>query len=326
MLVADAGGAGSDSAAAGANEWLSAGGGGSGLTSTTRLYDIPSVRGGQVYVGEVPSGYTRPPVPGDASEMRSRPVRTASKWISPAEANQLFWQMSRKQQFDVLAKGLLSGQLKEGAGIMEAGKLWQDMVATSAKFGASGQKVGPIDLLNMYVSAAGFGMSDQQRFKSGQGNFPSGAIFDKSGKYSNTYRDGDFIVDQITGKRQYVGPKFTTQQQVDLTDPATAKALVTSVFQQLMGRDPGAGELGGFAQALQSAEQANPVTVTTSNQYDEYGVATDTTSTRTGGLDAQGKQYLLEQKAKQNPEYGATQAATTYMAATERAIWGGPGA
>lgn len=321
MVVQSKAPGGGSGEAAGKDKFLSAGDQGvQGVGSSSRVYDLKSVRGGQVYLGPI---YGR--VPGAPSEMTSRTV-VGSKWASPAEANQLFWQMSGKQQLDIIAKGLVSGRLKEGAGIMEAGNLWADLVTAAAKFGASGQKIGPMDILNSYVSAAGYGLTDEQRHKMGKGNFPPGAIFDKSGHYTNTYRDGDFIVDQISGKRQYVGPKFTTQQQVDLTDPNTAKALVTSVFQQLMGRDPGQGELSGFAAALQQAEQANPVTVTTSNTYDDYGQVTSSNSTRTGGLDAQGKQYLLEQKAKENPEYGATQAATTYMTATERAIWGGPGA
>lgn len=242
------------------------------------------------------------------------------------DAYSMWFQMSGKQRSDIIAKGIIGGQLQSDAGLMEGEQLWKNLVASAARFGAAGQQVGPMDILNSYVSAAGYGMTDKQRRDAGKGSFPSGAIFDAKGKFTNKYRDGDFIVDQISGQRTYVGPKFKTQtqQQTDLTDPNTAHALVTSIFQQMLGRDPGSGELTQFASALADAERNNPVSVTQTDEYNSAGDVVNSTSQRTGGLDAQGKQYLLEQQAKANPEYGATQAATTYMGALEKAIWGGP--
>lgn len=252
--------------------------------------------------------------------------RAVPNWATPDDAYSMWFQMSGKQRSDIIAKGIIGGQLQSDAGLMEGEQLWKNLVASSARFGAAGQQYGPLDILNSYVSAAGYGMTDKQRRDAGKGNFPNGAIFDAKGKYTNTYRDGDFVVDQISGKRTYVGPKFKTQsqQQTDLTDPNTAHALVTSIFQQMLGRDPGSGELTQFASALADAERNNPVTVTQTDEYNSAGDVVNTTSQRTGGLDQAGKQYLLEQQAKANPEYGATQAATTYMGALEKAIWGGP--
>lgn len=116
--------------------------------------------------------------------------------------------------------------------------------------------------------------------------------------------------------------RTTTQTQVDLTDPTTAKALATSVWQQLLGRDPNPGELGGFAAALNTAESNNPSTTTTTTQYDAAGNAVSSSSTNSGGMTDQGREYLAEQRIKSNPEYGATQAATTYMSALESAVNG----
>jgi hypothetical protein len=142
-----------------------------------------------------------------------------------------------------------------------------------------------------------------------------------------TSADGRFSVNVLTGQKKYIGPQFdtTTQTSTNLTDPTTAKAVATSIFQQMMGRDPGAGELATFGSALTQAEQASPVVATTTTQYDmNTGAAIGTNTQSHGGVSAQGQQYMAAQEAKKKPEYGAVQAATTYGNALESAVYGAP--
>lgn len=249
-------------------------------------------------------------------------------FITPAEAYEdYFRNWTPQQRSDLRAKGILSGQLQEGAGDRETSRWWLQLVQQAAKYGAAGQQVSPFALAQGYLDAAG-GMTDQERFKQQRGSFPAGAIFDSSGKYTRTYRDGQFIVNELTGQRTYVGPKFktTTDTRVDFTDPATARALTESIFQQLVGRNPGAGELGQFAAALSAAEAAAPTTTNTTSEYNDLGEVVSQRSTTAGGLSEAGKQQLMKERLREKPEYGVYQAATTYANATKRAIWGGPGA
>lgn len=118
--------------------------------------------------------------------------------------------------------------------------------------------------------------------------------------------------------------KTTTATRTDFTDPATARAIATNAFQSLMGRDPGQGEIAAFAQALASSEASNPVTQSTTTTYDAQGNATDTNTTSAGGVSTDGKALLASDQAKKNPEYGAYQAATTYMNALDSAVYGAP--
>lgn len=260
---------------------------------------------------------------GEGSASEQTPV-----WIKPSEAYQDYFTWTGSQRSDLRAKGILSGQLRETDGDMETAAWWKSLVQQAARYGAAGQQVSPMMLADGYLGASGYGMTDQERFKLQRGSFPAGAIFDSSGKYTRTYRDGQFVVNELTGQRTYVGPKFktTTDTKVDFTDPATARALTSSIFQQLVGRDPGAGELGQFAAALQQAEQSAPVTTSTTSEFNSLGEVVSQSSKSSGGLTAAGREQLMKEKLQQTKEYGAFQAATTYANATKRAIWGGPGA
>lgn len=221
------------------------------------------------------------------------------RWLSEDDADAEYFTWSQKQRDDFRAKGLLSGMLTQGAGDLEAYSLWQQLVKQASGYGAKGRKVSPLDILSGYV---------------------------KDNSKGGWVKNGDFEVNPLTGEKRYIGPKFktTTQTAADLTDPATARAIATSVFQDLLGRDPGQGEIAGYAQALAASEQENPSTTTTTTQYDETtGEAMGSSSVTTGGVTDQGRQLLAEDKIKQGKEYGAVQAATTYENALQAAVNGG---
>lgn len=255
---------------------------------------------GPVYMGPTSSGAGRVSAyaPTGATGQRRVGVRTLSK----EEAEQDIYTWSSKKQMDFMAKAALAGLVKFGDGPMEASKLWKDLVKEASFYGKSGAKISPMDILDMYV----------------QGNNGGKGVWSKQ---------GDFEVNSMTGERRYVGPRFktTTASRVDLTDPATARAIATRMFQDLMMRNPGKGEIGAFATALAQAEQDSPVTETTTTEYDmTTGEPIGTKTASSGGLTADARAMIAEDRIKADPEYGAVQAATTYMNAFENAIYGAP--
>jgi hypothetical protein len=274
---------------------LVAGSGGSGL-------------GGQVYMGSQRITTGGQDKGSGQSLPRGKSIYgTKDIWVSESEAASDYYNWDPKKQGDFVAQGILSGMLKLGDGPMEGATLWKKLVKEASNYGAVGKKVSPMDLMASYVKASG------------------GA---------NAWRSaGVFEINTVTGERRYVGPgtylgggkASQTDTRVDLTDPDTAHAISTRMFQDLMGRDPGHGELGAFASALHQAEQNNPVVSTTTTQYNlDTGQPISSDTSSSGGVSAEGKQYLEEQKIKKSKEYGAYQAATTYENAFENLVFGAP--
>lgn len=258
---------------------------------------------GKVYMGKGHDGAYGP----HGGSGSVAPDKARDLWVSTKEAEQEFYTWSAKQQKDFTAQGILSGLLKLGDGPMEAGSLWKKLVKEASAYGAAGQKVSPIDLMASYVKASGGGNSWVQR--------------------------GVFEFNTQTGESRYVGPGTylgdgraqQTDTRVDLTDPDTARAVATKLFQDMMGRDPGQGELGSFASALHSAEEASPVVSTTTTEYNlETGQPIGSDTTQSGGLTSEARSYIAEQQIKGKKEYGAYQAATTYQNAFDALIFGSP--
>lgn len=228
-------------------------------------------------------------------------------WATEDEATQDFFKWGDKKQRDFLAQGIIGGLLSLGDGPMEASKLWKKLVKEAAAYGKAGKKITPIDIMASYAAASGGGNA--------------------------WHSQGVWEVNTVTGERRYAGPgtylgkgkSLQTDTRVDLTDPDTARAVATKLFQDMMGRDPGAGELGTFASALHSAEEGSPVVQNTTTQYDmETGQALSTSTQSSGGLSAEGKSYIGEQQIKKNKEYGVHQAVTTYQNALDALVFGGP--
>ncbi|MGV9850428.1 hypothetical protein ACWDWU_16910 [Streptomyces sp. NPDC003442] len=253
--------------------------------------------GGRVFMGT--TWETSGPHGGSGSVAPEK--KPTNIWVSEEEALSDFYNWSNKQQRDFLAKGIIGGQLKLGDGPVEAGKFWSKLVKEAAKYGAAGKKVSPLDILAAYVGSSG-------------------------GK-SAWVRQGDFEVNSVTGEKRYVGPRFKTETQsrVDLTDPDTARAMATKLFQDMMGRDPGAGELTAFGRALNEAERSSPVVQTTTTEYEmKTGESIGSNTTSSGGLTADARAYIGEQQIKKKKEYGVNQAVTTYQNALESLIYGAP--
>lgn len=268
---------------------------------------------GQVYMGTqyAGAGYSGP----HGGSGSVAPDKGTNVMLSKNDAYNYLSSLSGKQLADLQAKMTYAGLINEGDGILEMQTKWQKIVDASLNFTKAGQKITPFDVLNSYLGQGPLGG------KSGMGG-NSGSV------WQTQYRGGrKFLVNTQTGQVKYEGPRFETtyQKSIDLTDPTTAKAIATSVFQQLMHRDPGQGELAGYGNALRSAEQQNPTVTQTTTEYDmNTGEPIGTSATQSGGLSADAKAYLAQQRVKKTKEFASTQAATTYMNALESAVFNNP--
>lgn len=117
------------------------------------------------------------------------------------------------------------------------------------------------------------------------------------------------------------GPKTTSYSSTSVNIPTKqdAAAAVRSIFQDAIGRDPTDGEIARYSSVIFGAAKANPTRTNTTTTTDASGNSTSS-STTSGGMTAAGYQEMLENKVRQDPEYGAYQAATTYMNALMDAI------
>ena len=281
---------------------VTAGGGGSSAEEAAKEDFKETIGSGAGGVGQVYMG------PGPIRHEGMGPLPSADVMVPLNQAYAYFDGFSRKQLRDFISTGRVAGQLQDDAGPLEAFTLWKKLVDRSAAYTAAGRKIAPQDVLSMYISGQDDASGD--------------------GLWRTQYRSGrKFLVNAQTGEVKYQGPRFETvsQRSIDLSDPATAKAIASSVFQQLMHRDPGKGEMQSFADALRSAEEASPTITETTTEYDmATGEPIGTSSTTSGGMPPDAKVFLAEQRIKGSKEYGAVQAATTYEGALMDAVFGSP--
>jgi hypothetical protein len=233
-----------------------------------------------------------------------------AKWLTEQEAMNDFYDWDAKKRSDFTAQLVLAGLVPAGSGSLEAEDAWQKLVKASSRYGATGKEVTPYDLLTGYVKSAGGAQKEA---------------------WKNT---GAFEVNTVTGERRYAGPgrylgngqALQMDTRTDLTDPDTAKGVATKLFQDMMGRDPQAGELSAFAAALNAAEASSPVTQATTTTYDmNTGQPLNQQTTSAGGVTAEGRAYIGEQQIKKKKEYGVNQAVTTYSGALESLVYGSQG-
>lgn len=256
---------------------------------------------GLVYMGSRPAAAG----PHGGSGMAAPDRSSYDRWVTGEEAEHDYNDWSNKRRQDFIAQAKIAGLISADGGAVEGAKIWRELVSEASYFGVSKRnKISPWDILSSYVKAKG----------------GAGAVWQKDPS------NPDFEVNSVTGERRYVGPRFktTTDRRVDFSDPATASAIATRVFQDLMGRDPGKGELGAFADALHAAEAKNPVLTTTTTEFDAQGNPVNQSATSQGGMTDAGRAYLAEQKVKKTKEYGVVQAVTTYQNALENAVFGAP--
>lgn len=109
----------------------------------------------------------------------------------------------------------------------------------------------------------------------------------------------------------FSGTKRSRSTSVDLTDPATAKALINDTLANALGRAATEEEVRAFTSVINTAERANPTVTETVTTYNR-GEAVSQSSTRSGGITDAGRRQMTLDQATTLPEYGAFQAAATY--------------
>lgn len=129
-------------------------------------------------------------------------------------------------------------------------------------------------------------------------------------------------VNATNGGKGKAGKTITkTVDQVNLTNRADAQAIYFQAAQQLLGRAPTDSEVAQFQGYLNAQERANPIQQVKQITYAPEGYVTDTNVLKSsGGISSQAAQTMAMEQARQNPEYGAYQAATTYFNALKQAI------
>ncbi len=272
-------------------------------------YDINSLMknpgksgsGGVVYLGPLKKGMmdkegiTGPYAPG----YKGTPY-LAAKSASYDDAVIMPTEWSDKEKRDFVNKGILYKLpgFSPDMGLPEMVDAWTSLVDRSQEFSKGGTDWSPWDVMESYKNDGKFG----------------------------TVRRGDWLYDVATGEKvKYVGPKTktTTDKRVDLSSPEDVKALTTQMLSELLGRAPTTEELARYRAAINGYEEANPEVTTTTTTLDDMGEAVSQSSKTTGGASEAAKAGLVTEPAKQGPEYGKYQSATTYFDAMMQMIGGG---
>ena len=189
------------------------------------------------------------------------------------------------------------GQKLLGLGLIDAGDetsveildaVWQDAVDLAARFLTAGKKVTPWKAAELMA-------------KSGSGG--SGSRYGSGG----------------TGGGGFTGNRSSTSTSVDLTDPATAKAITNDTLSNALGRAARPEELSQFIQVINTAERASPTVITSNTRYDKDREVSRS-ETKSGGLTSAGRSQMVLDRAQALPEYGAFQAASTYFNAMTDAL------
>ena len=204
-------------------------------------------------------------------------------YVDLNSATNMYYQWSQQQQNAFRARYALVDTTALQATDAQMANAWASLVNQSAAYGAAGQQVSPWDILAKDIASNGGGKG-------------------KAGKdFSRT-----------------ISTEATTSRP-------DANAVFTAAAQSLLGRAPTADELSGFYNNLHSLELANPLVKTINYHYlpgQSFYPSEDITK-QTGGVSQAAQQNLALQQAKENPEYGAYQASTTYMGALQELLSGG---
>lgn len=114
-----------------------------------------------------------------------------------------------------------------------------------------------------------------------------------------------------------------TSSAVDVLTNGDANAMIQAMYQNELGRDPSSGELSRYRSMLINKTKANP-RVTTTTTTGMPGGDSHTTSSTSGGYSSTALQGDLQHDVHADPEYGAYQAATSYMGAIQQLFSSSP--
>jgi hypothetical protein len=150
------------------------------------------------------------------------------------------------------------------------------------------------------------------------------AGYAEHGKQVTPYMAIDLLGGQF-GKGNGLGgqPKTTTSTSRSTTviTEASARNAVRAMFQEQMGRAPSKSEMARYSSMIISKSKAKPTVTTTTSTTSASGNTTSDTTTRPG-YGAEDVEEDLRSRTENDPEYGAYQAATTYMNVLQSIIGG----
>lgn len=264
--------------------------------------------GGSVYLGPKlgPKKSTAPQgpyAPGYSPKYQNTPGNydyTGKRESSYENARLMPLEWDNKEVRDFISKGILYKipGFDADMGMPEVVSAWDDLVKSSMAFSQNGTNWSPWDVMDSYKKKENFG----------------------------TVRRGDWLYDAATGEKvKYVGPKTktTTNKNINLSSPEDVKAITTQMLTELLGRAPTVEELAKYRASINGYENANPEVTTTTSTLDDMGEVVSQSSKTSGGASQAAIGGIISDAAKEGPEYGKYQSATTYYNALMQMIGGG---
>lgn len=278
------------------------------ITGGSTVKTSGATLGGSVYLGPkaTPKKQTNAPyAPGFTPKYQGPSANlsyTGKETTDLQTARLLPTTWSEKEKRDFISKGILYKipGFNADMGMPEIMSKWDDLVNDSMTFSRSGTPWSPYDVMNSYAN-------------------------DNKGFGTVKSADGDWLLDAATGERiKYIGPrtKTTTEKRVDLSSAEDVRALTTQMLTELLGRAPTAKELSQYRSAITGLEKESPSIATTTQTLNEKGEVVGTSTQTSGGVSDAARQQIISEQAKQGPEYGKYQSATTYFNAMMQMLGG----
>lgn len=134
---------------------------------------------------------------------------------------------------------------------------------------------------------------------------------------------------KAAGAAQPRQPTTVTSTATQVLTNGDANAMINAMYQNELGRDPTDGERSRYRSMLINKSKDSPTVTTTKRQFltnpdGTQGAQTGGgSSVTTGGFSSAEGNDMLQQDVHADPEYGAYQAATSYMQAIE-SLFSGP--
>ena len=123
------------------------------------------------------------------------------------------------------------------------------------------------------------------------------------------------VLGKDISQRENVKPRTVTSttRAYNISTYEDAYGLFHNVAQQLLGRAPTKAETAKLKNVLNQYETQNPTTTTYQSTYMGSQLQDRQATKVTGGVTQEARTAIAEEQAKQDPEYGAYQAATNGM-------------
>lgn len=141
------------------------------------------------------------------------------------------------------------------------------------------------------------------------------------------------LAEAQNGKKNKPTTETRVNTSTEVLNSGDADNMITTMYQNELGRNPTDGELSRYRSMLINKSRNDPTTsvesTTTTPLLDKSGAASgnttvDTSTNQQDGWSQAGLNNSLQQQVQADPEWGAYQAATTYMNALEQTMSGAP--